>query len=688
MISTEYATVCILVALGAGLAFSSPEWVLNHGPDASRVALSQGEDQSELGCFRIRPTGMDLTVTLPMEKAQAFAAEAFPFFALRYRMTTRQRTAGIFFTTDSLLSLSDKSYSPFPITGDGTWRHVVVDMRAFRHAQWKGTVTSFRLDPTNPSDRDSEIELSRLGFFPTAEAAEAFLSRADDRPDYTREVLLRGPDYLGVIPGGSLKEGWDRKAYLLKRETVRTDVPLTVCRDGVPVPSSVNSRGFAIYRADSPGSYTVEAVGEGRQAVPLPAEWRERFGCDLSGALPPAHFQRERIRIGGWGLFRTAAWDPAIASDFAECGFDLLIASGYDSGKHLANLLRAFDKLGVEMYVNDGQWSDPQRAGMAYFDHPSFTGHYLTDEPGTDAFARWGEASRAYHAATGKTPFINLLPMYANAAQLKFGAGAADIEYYDPDPALYRKYCERYCDLVPTSYICTDIYPLNWTQTGERFTYRDYTESINQIASVARERNREFWCCIQTFGWTPSKRTPNEAEFRWQCYAMLSFGCRGILCWVYAGYNPSFPSLVTLEGKRTSAWYDAKTVFAEIRKLSPVFCAYRNLGAFTHPGSGAFPPYLRMTNEYRSFTAIKGIACANPLLIGCFAAKDRPEDKAFTLVNMGEFQEGLPAEVKLTLDARNVTCYRRGIGEPLKPDVSGTYALTLPVGEGVFVTLD
>ena len=92
-----------------------------------------------------------------------------------------------------------------------------------------------------------------------------------------------------------------------------------------------------------------------------------------------------------------------------------------------------------------------------YYDHPSFAGTYITDEPGTDQYAKWAEICKAYRRDTqGKLPYINLLPMYANAAQLKFGAHAAAIEYYDPDPALYKKYCDSFCQMFD------DVALLRW----------------------------------------------------------------------------------------------------------------------------------------------------------------------------------------------------------------------------------
>ncbi len=672
-----------------------PVWILNHGDAFSRAVVNQGDLMQQLGLTMLRTTGSDTTFSIPMEEEEHFSAEERPFLAFRYRMKTKQKIGGLFFTTDTLQTLSDESFTPFPVLGDGQWRDLIFDMRTAKHGNWKGTVTSFRLDPINPSDLNSEIEISRLGFFPSEETAKAFLAEAHDLPDYAQDTILSRHGVRCLIPGGTLSDGWKETEFLFERtpehvEAARSGTSLTVCCDGKPVPSCVNRRGFVWYIAEKAGRYTLEKVSPERPAVPLPEAVAERFGCRVSTSFPPEYFTRERIRIGGWGSFNPQYFDERQLQDFRDCGFDLLIATnGAAALRHRGMLFRECDRLGIEVYINDGGWHHPETAGEEYFDHPSFCGHYITDEPGTDSYPRFGKVCEDYAKATGKVPYINLLPMYANAAQLKFGAHAAAIEYYDPDPELYRKYCESYCDLVPTDYICTDIYPLNW-RNGLRYTYSEYIESINVIASVARERKKEFWCCIQTFGWIPSKRTPNAAEFRWQCYSLLSFGARGILCWTYARPNPERTSLLDYQGNRMPAWFDARTVFQELRNISDVFCRYRNLGAFTHNASEKVP-YLRMTNEYRDFETIRGISCPDPLLIGCFAKEEDEKDPygtAFTLVNMTELEAAQSTLVKLRLNAKKVTSWRRGIPEVQEPDKDGFYVFPLETGEGVFVTCE
>ncbi len=761
----------LIVAAFADVCFSAfadePQWVFNKGEAAKNSYVDQGITGGEFGLTTIKSTGTDCKLTLRMTPEDAFKASERPFFALRYKYESTIGTAGLFFTNDEeLKTFSDKSFSAFSVESDGEWHNKIVDMRTFAHGNWKGTIKAFRFDPTNPSEVGANYSISRLGFFPTREAAEAFLNAADDNPDYSLTTVLNGDNQRCVIPGGVLDDSFRSSDFLIaepavpatfKLKNTREDV--VVLRDGqVEALCDASSRGFVIYCARKKGVYSLKDFGDesspsdvvGRKsesavrfvlarglmneqngkfrpedvlsrsefdsiadaltsykdygdigaivaerakelngltreaaAVAIMSSIRGALGVAVDSAYPPEYFERERIRVGAWGNFRPADFNDEYMRTYADCGFDFLLAMG---GIPTNRLLSAGDKYGVEVYVNDGAYLKPLVGDSEYVDHPSYTGAYVTDEPGSDDFDKLAAKCNPFKRATGKEAYVNLLPMYANAAQLKFGAGAAAIEYYDKDPDLFRKYCSDFCKKFDASYICTDIYPLNWTKDHKKMTYADYVESINVIASVAREYDREFWCYIQTFGWIPSKRTPTEAEYRWQCYSMLSFGCRCILCWTYAGYHDDFPSLVDTSSRRTTAWYDARPVFWELRRLSDEYVKYRNIGAFTHNCTDE-TPYLKMTGEYKDFNAIQEIDCAEPLLIGCFEKKDESKSGAFTLVNMSELQDNKGATVRMKLDASGATAWYRGVPQVVKPNDEGFFTFELASGEGVFVTL-
>lgn len=752
-----------MIVCAGSLFAREPVWVFNNGPDAKLISLGQGQLHYEVGLTKLIPTGTDLTLTVPMGAQDAFAAEKRPFFAVRYKYKTTITQAGLFFTTNTLTELSDKSYSAFSVVGDNTWRTAIVDMRKFAHKNWTGTITSFRFDPTNPSDTDSSYQVSRLGFFPSEAEAQRFLAAAVDAPDYSEPTHFIGPLQRVLVPGGCLSEGFDRADYMLRSTAVDQPSEATVIRfspkDGkgeesvVPV-CQTNRRGFTHFVAKKPGKYRLAnedvrlddiaslaakdrsairfvvarrllEAGKDRKFLPgsrlSDADWNRavaslgEYDIRLKTAARPAtraeaavvltkaiqaalgtaiespytneYLTRDRIRIGAWVSPRQEAIGKDFIETYSSGGFDWIIAHDALAGfEHKEKLLRDCDKYGVELILGDGAYKNAALATAEYFDHPCFAGSYVTDEPGTDEYDKLAAICNAYYKETGgKLPYINLLPMYANAAQLKYGASAAAIEYYDADPNLYKKYCDAFCRKFDAPYICTDIYPLNWTK-GQRTTYAGYCESINVIATSAREHNKDFWCCIQTFAWVPSKRTPTEAEFRWQSYCMLSFGCKGLLCWTYAGYKPECPSLITIDGQRTNAWYDAATVFKEIRQVSDAFVRYKNIGALAHNCTAA-TPYLKFSNPVQTFPTIQQIQCDDPLLVGCFVRKDGPAT-AFTVVNMSELEAVKTVHVKLKIAGSRVVAWPRGERTVLIPGSDGFYHLTLASGEGVFVEVE
>ena len=746
----------------------APVWILNNGGDVERQSVGGGKSRSLFGLFEMEATGHDVTVSPMMTSAETFEAQTRPFFAVRYKAQTKREIGGIFFTNEKLTTLSDESFTSFPIVGDGTWQNLVVDMREEPKKVWNGTITSMRLDLPNPSDRGTVISLSRYGFFPTKEEANAFLAAANDLPDYNLSGVFKNEIVECVIPPGVGSASMsldalivDHDAAIKTAEHADPEDELVVRQSGKIAPfSDATSMGYVSYRAIGAGKAELcvvkptatdvdsladpdaarfvlarglmkngsdgafnpigkvggsevdalrEALAAGTpaklddesQKLLLIAETaqqegatreelakrlkravKETLGMAVDTAYDKDYFTRDRIRLGAWGNFNSAHFDDKYMKTYAETGFDFLLAF---VNAPTGQILSLGDKYGVEVVLNDSSYLDPINSMRESCDHPSFAGCYVVDEPGSDAFPALSEKCNAYRKATGKLPYVNLLPMYANAAQLKFGAGAAAIEYYDPDPELFEKYCDAFCQQFDVDYICTDIYPLNW-KNGAKFTYPEYVESIDVIASVARKRQRDFWCFIQTFGWIPSKRTPVEEEFRWQCYTLLSFGCKTFLCWDYCG-SAGFPSLVDERGEQTPAWYAARNVMHELRALSDEFICYRNLGAFSY-SKGKIPPYLEFANQYEDFKAIEEIDSDSPLLFGCFERKDDATKRAFTIVNMEEFEGESGATARVKLAAEKVVVWERGVPRVLHCDEDGFRTFHLASGEGVFVTLE
>ncbi|MHB9032437.1 MAG: hypothetical protein ACYC6L_05260 [Anaerolineae bacterium] len=379
----------------------------------------------------------------------------------------------------------------------------------------------------------------------------------------------------------------------------------------------------------------------------------------------------------------------------AILGYDGLLA---DSRERFLQLMGWLNQYGVRVFIFDpavlvdysetcrGNF-DISKASAAdwYKDLPNFAGHMLVDEPGTIAYEVLGRSLEDYKRAfPDKTAWINLLPMYANQRQLAFGAWMESTAMEAP-PTPYQFYLDEYVRLIDTDYIAVDIYPCHH-RAGVKFTIPEYVRNIEMVADVCRSSGREFWVCIQSCSWNlPVVRIPDAVDARWQVYSMLSYGAVNLSHYVYASVKGHHGAPLDTQGQKGPLWQPYRDLALELDAFSEVYGRYRSLGAFSHGWSDAVP-YLRMENPYRGPSPIRSITCSDPLLVGCFAAREGA-GSAFTLVNMSDLVLEKTVNARLQIDGARVTAYPGGKAVVLQP-VDGSYTFTLPCGDGVFVTVE
>lgn len=406
---------------------------------------------------------------------------------------------------------------------------------------------------------------------------------------------------------------------------------------------------------------------------------------------------RERkLRICTYTPFRYSDFSENRVADLAEAGVDLAIIWG---GKQLPEVVAALERHGVGYLIADGAVNrsydagdghgvavfDPDKAAAAgdYAGNPGFFGHSFVDEPGIIHFEELGRSVEDYlKAFPTKMPYINLLPMYANAAQLLGGAWKDSIDYYTKEEGSFENYLRRYVELVPTDYICVDIYPCRADST-----YDGYLRCIEAVAEACRDSGREFWVCVQTCSWHKSVREPSEAELRWQVYTMLAFGVVSLMYYVYCGDREPRGeyqhrgACVTQDGERQELWYASRRLRRELDSLSEAYLPLEWKGAFTVGCTGE-TPYMRMEHPLSSFPAAESISSSQPLLAGCLAGEGR---YGLVLVNMSDpSRDPQPSQVRIASRLK-LTAYIDGAPLPLSPDSDGVCTLTLPACGGALV---
>ena len=338
--------------------------------------------------------------------------------------------------------------------------------------------------------------------------------------------------------------------------------------------------------------------------------------------------------------------------------FDICGKYGIDAVYYDKDIMKRVEVMGSDAAM---MFDAPKADGCNYYkDSEGFSGHMFVDEPGTEHFDELGKTVAEYQKMfPGKCAYINLLPMYANKYQLTGGAWMSKVEYYDTSDATFQKYLDEYVAKVPTPYLCTDIYPCHDTD-GKKTTYNNYIKSIEITADTAKRAGKDFWCCVQTCSWYKTIRIPDETDFRWQIYVLLSYGAKAFFYYIYAYRQDNHVGMCVNKDLSKNEMYNISLrTLNEVKRFEDVYLRYENLGAYSHNYSEEVP-YLRMDNPYKGYSPVSEIVCDDPLLIGAFKEKNG-SSYAFTLVNMSDLALNKTAAAKLKIDGKKVTAYHAGV---------------------------
>lgn len=411
----------------------------------------------------------------------------------------------------------------------------------------------------------------------------------------------------------------------------------------------------------------------------------------LGQPVLPSNIKENTIQIGGWSHMWWDVTDADIKT-LADCGINMLVTTGeLDATETMRLLLQSGRKYGVRTLMkNYAPWDYNIEKPMpiplscyAFYDFDSYLGNHVFDEPGSNFFDEMAHLANRYHGALpGKVCYFNLLPMYANAAQLMEGAWAAPIEYYDPNNELYVQHVTDYAATVPGDYMCVDIYPLGVNRRGEKVVnFSSWLKNMDIFATTCRQNNRDFWLYIQTTHL--NNREIDYVDLRWQMYVGLSFGANTFIHFTYG-------DTLTDNGVPNQYYYEAQKANLEIMALSEDYMQYKNLGAFNLNCGKPVYKYARFDNQYTEFDILKEIKSDDALLFGCFE-KEEGEGYAFSVVNLidgVDRDRSEPATLTFTLEGEHtVSAWIKGEKVTLTP-VDGAYTLNLDVAEGAFVIIE
>ena len=272
-------------------------------------------------------------------------------------------------------------------------------------------------------------------------------------------------------------------------------------------------------------------------------------------------FVQDRFAVGLWVDPPLGADADARYAELAAANFNFLIGIfGASTTNGVAKQLELSEKHGLKAIVS--------MAGLSASQLPTNSacwGYYLADEPGAGAFPALGQAVAAIRKARpGKLAYINLYPNYAPVHAL------GTTNYYE--------HVRRFIAEVNPDVLSMDHYPMFQPNADGRDGYCQNLEVMRRHSVAA---GIPFWNFFNTMPYGPQS-DPTEAQLRWQIFASLTYGAKGVMyfCyWTPAGDEfPKGGAIITREGRQTRHYAEAQRLNAMLKNLGPTLMQLTNTG--------------------------------------------------------------------------------------------------------------
>ena len=378
-----------------------------------------------------------------------------------------------------------------------------------------------------------------------------------------------------------------------------------------------------------------------------------------------------------------AFWMPPIEDIhyqwMQEAGITALVIDnqyGAVEGAPLVKALSLCDKYGIDAYIMISR----EQANALYpsnypyvTDHPSLKGFYV-DEPLNEE--QMNDIAAMVKAAEpmGLTVIVNKMP------------------WTDADSN--RWFDTAFADCGDNLIVCATNYPL--LTDGIR---SDWLEINGLTAESAAKAEAPHWQFVATTGYG-DRRQITESDIRWQYYAALAYGAKGIGDFSYCtpSYggewnDPQHAPIWWTDIDDTSTYYRADTYYylqavnQEISKFDHVLLSFDWQGVMTNVKnyfSDSGKALRNATDVMNSHSRIKSLSSNKNLLIGCF--KDANDYDGFLLVNFDETQNNSAVNtVSITFNgAQTALAYVHGERQ-IVALTNGVFTCDLKPGEAVFV---
>lgn len=273
------------------------------------------------------------------------------------------------------------------------------------------------------------------------------------------------------------------------------------------------------------------------------------------------NFQQDRFCIGLWVDPPIDARAEARYAELADANFSMIIGgSGASDPKGWEHQLDLCQQFGLKALLQC-----PGTEASKLPDGPACWGYAVRDEPAAKDFPQLrAQVDAIRKARPGKLAYINLFPNYASAAQL--------------GTSTYEEHVTRFLDEVGVDVLSMDHYPIFRPEKDGR---DGYCENLAVMRTESQRKQIPFWNFFNTMPYG-GHTDPTEDQLRWQIYASLAYGAKGVLYFCY--YTPAgdeFPkggAIIGRDDRPTRHYEQARHLNGELKNLGATLMQLTSTG--------------------------------------------------------------------------------------------------------------
>lgn len=316
-----------------------------------------------------------------------------------------------------------------------------------------------------------------------------------------------------------------------------------------------------------------------------------------------SRFVQDRFAISFWVPPPSEETTAARYKEIADANFTVVLG-GF--GSDAAKQLKLCERYGLKAVIK------AEGPVESWPDGDACWGYMVVDEPGAGAFpglAKTCEEIEKTHP--GRFGYINLYPNYA-----------PDWALQTPD---YDSHVREFIKQVHPRVLSMDHYPLMRPGGDSRESYLANLETMRKYSLLARI---PFWNFFYSMPFN-DRLDPTEAQIRWQIYASVAYGAKGVLYFCYwtpgkgakgAGEFPKGGAIITAEGLRTRHYDEARRINGELKALGPTLMQLTSTNVYhIKPDSNASKELAG--SPLKSISLVPGDPPAE-YLIGAYIHKD------------------------------------------------------------------